>query len=139
MTSPAKEFNLVDEPWIRVLTASGTEEVSLREVFARGEQIAGFAGESPAQDVAILRLLLAIAHRAIAGPNSFAEWGDNWNNRTNLVGAVEEYLTQHLERFDLCHPSAPFYQVADLHTSKNATSPVSKLVGDIEAADASYR
>lgn len=138
MTSTAKEFNLVDEPWIRVLAESGTEEVSLRDVFARGEQIAGLAGESPAQDAAILRLLLAIAHRASEGPNTFTEWGDNWNSRTNLVGAVEEYLTRHRERFDLRHPSAPFYQVADLHTSKNAMSPVSKLVGDIEAADAIF-
>ncbi|RRD42867.1 type I-E CRISPR-associated protein Cse1/CasA [Buchananella hordeovulneris] len=138
MTSPAKEFNLVDEPWIRVLTPSGTAEVSLREVFARGAQITGLAGESPTQDVAILRLLLAIAHRAAEGPNSFTEWGENWNNRTNLLVAVDEYLTRHRERFDLRHPSAPFYQVVDLHTSKKAMSPVSKLVGDIEAADAIF-
>ena len=55
------EFNLLDEPWIRVMTEDCTVvERSLMQVLLNSHQYQRLAGELPTQDVALLRLLLAI-------------------------------------------------------------------------------
>lgn len=57
-------FNLIDTPWIVVMTKSdgSTKEVSLIELFTNAHQYLRLAGETPAQDFAVLRFLLAILH-----------------------------------------------------------------------------
>lgn len=55
------EFNLLDEPWIRVMTEDcSVVECSLMQVLLNSHQYQRLAGELPTQDVALLRLLLAI-------------------------------------------------------------------------------
>ena len=55
------EFNLLEEPWIRVRTPECTlKEVSLTDALLHAHEYAGLAGELPTQDVAVLRLLLAV-------------------------------------------------------------------------------
>ena len=55
------EFNLLEEPWIRVMTEDCTvRECSLTEVLVHSHQYRRLAGELPTQDVAVLRLLLAV-------------------------------------------------------------------------------
>lgn len=55
------EFNLLEEPWIRVRKPDCTmEEVSLTDALLHAHEYAGLAGELPTQDVAVLRLLLAV-------------------------------------------------------------------------------
>ena len=57
------EFNLLDEPWIRVMTEDCTsQEISLTQALWEGHHYRRLAGELPTQDVAILRLLLAVLH-----------------------------------------------------------------------------
>lgn len=57
-----KEFNLLDEPWIRVITPSlEQKEVSLTDVIIHAHEYKNLSGEMPTQDAAILRLLLAAA------------------------------------------------------------------------------
>lgn len=54
-------FNLVTNPWIKVLKKDYTEsEVSLSELFSNSEDYLQLAGDMKSQDLAILRLLLAI-------------------------------------------------------------------------------
>ncbi len=57
-------FNLIDTPWIVVMTKSdgSTKEVSLIELFKNAHQYLRLAGDTPAQDFAILRFLLSIKH-----------------------------------------------------------------------------
>ena len=65
-------FNLLDEPWIAVgLVDGGQEELSLLEVFDRATQVSGIRGEIATQDMAILRLLIAITstHGSTSGSN----------------------------------------------------------------------
>lgn len=58
-----KAFNLLDEPWIRVMMADCTiQEVSLTQALTHAHTFTALAGELPTQDVAILRLLLAVLH-----------------------------------------------------------------------------
>ena len=50
------EFNLLDEPWIRVMTKDyEIKEVSLTEVLIHSHEYTDFAGELEAQNVAVLR------------------------------------------------------------------------------------
>ncbi|MDR2391681.1 MAG: type I-E CRISPR-associated protein Cse1/CasA, partial [Planctomycetota bacterium] len=56
-----KDFNLLREPWIKVLNANGNlEEISLLDVFRRAHELKRLAGELPTQDVVILRFLVAV-------------------------------------------------------------------------------
>lgn len=57
-----KEFNLLDEPWIRVITTSlEQKEVSLTDAIIHAHEYKNLSGEMPTQDAAVLRVLLAVA------------------------------------------------------------------------------
>lgn len=58
------EFNLIDEPWISVVTdyKGTTKLVGLREFFQNAENYIDLAGDMPSQDFAVMRFLLAILH-----------------------------------------------------------------------------
>lgn len=50
------EFNLLDEPWIKVMKRDGTiDEVSLITVFEQAHLYTDLAGELATQNVAVLR------------------------------------------------------------------------------------
>ena len=52
-----KEFNLLDESWIRVMTKEHKiVELSLMDLLIHSQEYADFAGELEQQDIAILRL-----------------------------------------------------------------------------------
>ena len=58
-----KEFNLLEEPWIRVRSPDcAVREVSLTDALLHAHEVTDLAGELPAQDAAVLRLLLAVLH-----------------------------------------------------------------------------
>lgn len=132
MTERPPTFNLVDEAWITVIGTDGrTRDVSLIEAFTRGREIVRVVGEVPTQGFAILRLLLAILHRASGGPQSVEQWvhaRDDWDD---TVGWVRGYLTQFHARFDLRDPTMPFFQVADLRSVSDAVSGLEKLIADV--------
>ena len=57
------EFNLLDEPWIRVMTRERKiDELSLPEALIESHKYVDFAGELEPQNVAVLRLCLAVLH-----------------------------------------------------------------------------
>ena len=63
------EFNLLEEPWIRVRTPDcALQKVSLTDALLHAHEYAGLAGELPTQDVAVLRLF------GSAAKPSFTEW-----------------------------------------------------------------
>lgn len=128
-----KEFSLLDEPWIKVLTMGHeTVEVSLKDLFANAHHYACLAGETPTQDAALIRFLLATAETVFyryevdGEENLLCE--ENGSDRDDVLdrwrdyydkGAFEEnvfssYLEKYRDRFYLFHPETPFYQVADL-------------------------
>ncbi len=56
-------FNLADVGWIRVINRENiVSELSLTDVLLNAHLYSGLAGESPAQNAALLRLLIAAAH-----------------------------------------------------------------------------
>ena len=64
MEPAMKEFNLLYEPWIRVMRPDASvEEVTLPDALIHAHEYLSLAGEMPTQDVAMLRLLLAVLRR----------------------------------------------------------------------------
>ena len=152
------EFNLLHEKWIAVMKSDGeTEEISLLDVFKRAHEFAGLAGELQTQDVAVLRLLLAVLHAVFgrrdvggeyspissSGEASPSEarrrWKNLWDMKRFPYGVIEEYLLEYEDRFWLFHPERPFYQTASLgeRDAKDFFGPfdVSKLNGVLLEGD----
>lgn len=130
-------FNLVDKPWIRSRLHSGElVTFSLRETYARSKHIQQLAGEIPTQDVAILRVLLAIllaatrSDRRLHSAEAMELW-ESWWQEGSVPNAVNDYLQRHHDRFDLLDTKAPFMQVADLRTRSGNTSGLHKLIAEI--------
>ncbi|MBN1891900.1 MAG: type I-E CRISPR-associated protein Cse1/CasA [Clostridiales bacterium] len=160
-----KEFNLIREPWILAMKPSGeVQEVSLLDVFRRAPEFQRLAGELPTQDVAVMRLLLAVLHAVFARYNSDGDfapiyddekedisptpsdalnrWKELWDRGSFPMKIIEEYLTHYEERFYLFHPKYPFYQVAELENNKESNfGPfiVSKMNGEVAESDHKVR
>ena len=119
------EFNLLDEPWIRVMTEDCTVvERSLMQVLLNSHRYQRLAGELPTQDVALLRLLLAILQTVFYRVDPEGEddpiedraaairrWQALWNAGRFPVQPIRTYLEIWKDRFWLFHPEHPFYQV----------------------------
>ncbi|MDR2087810.1 MAG: type I-E CRISPR-associated protein Cse1/CasA [Clostridiales Family XIII bacterium] len=143
-----KEFNLLDEKWIRVLDENGRPaELSLLEAFARAHGLRRLANETETADMAILRLLLAILHAvfssvdadgndiALTNENAVAHWKSLWDRAGFPQEALMQYLEYFRERFWLFHPETPFYQTADLVSRKCTEYRTPKLIGDISQSE----
>lgn len=137
------EFNLLDEPWIRVMDAQcRVQELSLTDVLLHAHEYKSLSGELPTQDVAILRLLLAVLHTVFArvdaqgNPHRLGDeeeavgfWQELWQNGKLPEQPIRTYLEQWHERFWLFHPERPFGQVAELTYGTKLTA--AKLNGEI--------
>lgn len=128
----APGFDLTERPWIRVLRANGTEdELSLSQVFHQAPNLLRLVGDVPTQEFALFRLLLAVLHDAVDGPESADDWRELWEADTLPCERIDEYLDEYRERFDLLHPETPFFQVAKLRTKKNEYSSLDRVVADV--------
>ena len=127
-----QRFNLLDEPWIRVARLDGApDEVSLLTLFREATNIAGIHGEIASQDAAVLRLLLAICHRAMDGPEDLDVWEEYWRDPGSLGRDAVDHLERHRERFDLRDPDRPFFQVAGIHAASGRASGLESLIVDV--------
>lgn len=108
-------FNLVDEPWLPVTLAEGfptragrgpLPRVSLREVFQYGDRI-GDLRCYPHERIALMRLLICIAQRALDGP----EDEDDWKKcKGRLASAAVAYLDKYKDCFNLFGNGPRFLQ-----------------------------
>ncbi|WP_420830792.1 type I-E CRISPR-associated protein Cse1/CasA [Actinomadura graeca] len=131
VSSEAPSFDLTRQAWIPVLGADGTSTmVSLREVFVQAPALRRLAGDLPTQDFALMRLLLAILHDALEGPQDLDEWEELWSGDLP-VSRIQDYLDEHCGRFDLLHPRTPFLQTPSLRTARNEVSSLNKIVADV--------
>ncbi|MEU5002053.1 type I-E CRISPR-associated protein Cse1/CasA [Streptomyces sp. NPDC021622] len=124
-------FDLTDRPWLPVQLLDGSETVlSLRETFSRADSVRRLAGDVPTQDFALVRLLVALLHDALEGPQDLDEWAELWESDAPFA-PVPGYLDSHRERFDLLHPLTPFFQTAGLQTPKGEVFPLDRIVADV--------
>lgn len=145
------EFNLLEEPWVRVLLEDYTvREVSLKDALLNAEQYIDLAGEVPTQDIAVLRLLLAILHtvfsRVDASGNdaplettddALDRWEELWTFQSFPKSPILDYLEKWRERFWLFHPQRPFWQVPEANIGTEYSA--AKLNGEILESGNKYR
>lgn len=127
-------FDLRTQPWLLARTLDGAvEQVSLVEVLARAHELGGLVGDVPTQTFALHRLLLALLHRSVPWDHEDPDdhWAAAWRGEVDLAAAVAAHLDRHADRFDLLHPTTPFYQVAGLRTAKDGASSLTALVADV--------
>ena len=122
-----KEFNLLHEPWIRVLTERGViQEVSISNALIHAHEYHGLAGELVTQDVVVMRLLLAILQTIVyryddEGEEELLEdksealrrWKSIWDRGCFDREIIHSYLSEWEDRFWLFHQTRPFYQVPE--------------------------
>ncbi|MDY5152551.1 CRISPR system Cascade subunit CasA [Actinobaculum suis] len=144
-------FSLLDEPWIKAVDAEGNQVmVGIRDVFDGSNEISFIQGDSPAQNYAVMRLLLAIFWRAhhpdteVDPGEAFnhAEWFEDLREQLQDSGrdeAVLNYLKNYEDRFDLVDAERPFMQVADLHVSSGEVKHVSTIVPESQDSYFSMR
>lgn len=137
-------FNLVDEPWIRVLKQDNSvDEVSLRQFFRHTNDYVDLAGELPTQDVAVLRILLTILYRAFDidpedPEGAFEAWLEAWNSQELPVEDIDAYLNEWHHRFDLRDLKEPFFLTPTLTNSKDVWKELDLLVPDVADDTAMY-
>ncbi|GGT58658.1 type I-E CRISPR-associated protein Cse1/CasA [Streptomyces kurssanovii] len=124
-------FDLTTRPWIPVLRDNGTQdELSLREVFEQAHDLRRIVGDLPTQEFALMRLLLALAHDALEGPQDIDVWAELWADES-CFAPVGAYLDAHRGRFDLLDADAPFFQTAGLRTAKDEVFSLNRIVADV--------
>lgn len=148
---PEIEFNLLDEPWIRVMTEDcKVQECTLPQVLLESHHYLRLAGELPTQDVAILRLLLAVLHTVFYRMDTDGEedpiedptqairrWQELWKAGRFPQAPIQTYLQQWKDRFWLFHPDHPFYQVPS--ASAGTTYTAAKLNGELSESNNKVR
>lgn len=134
-----KSFNLISQSWIKVIDFNNQEQmVSLNTLFKHAKEYRQLAGDMRAQDLAILRFLLAILFSIYLRWDADGEEYDGLNLDDNLVAHPDdnfdlddvedtwanlyekqsftpklfEYLNDFKGRFDLFDKENPFYQVS---------------------------
>jgi len=66
-------FNLIDDPWISVLTKDGEKKLGLLDIFKEADSIKAISGNA-LDKIAITRLLVCISQAAIGVPKNKSEW-----------------------------------------------------------------
>ena len=139
------EFNLLDEGWISVVTdyKGTTKLVGMKEFFENAHEYIALAGDTPTQDFAVMRFLLAVLHtvfsrydadgkayeilemndrmQPIEEPEEYLEeyedlLMDTWKdlwNKGKFPDIVNDYLEEWKDRFNLFDNKYPFYQVTE--------------------------
>lgn len=124
-------FDLTERPWIPVQRLDGTQtELCLPEVFRQASRLRRVVGDIPTQEFALLRLLLAILHDTVDGPEDTEHWRELWEGGLPAE-EIATYLDRCRHRFDLLHPETPFFQVGELRTAKDEISSLDRIVGDV--------
>lgn len=138
-----KAFNLLDEPWIKVMDKDcGIHEISLIEVFQKAHIYKELCGELPTQDFAVLRLLLAVLHTVFSrydmegnmqlledSDAALDRWEELWNEKRFPAEVITQYLESQRENFYLFHPKRPFYQCEHAKVGTEYSAP--KLNGSL--------
>ncbi len=155
-----RRFNLIDEPWLFVLRQDySVAPVSLRDVFANAHEYRALAGELPTQDVAILRLLLAILYAVFlrqdadgsSSPlteeeyaddaDALQRWASLWKMGRFPAEVIGAYLDKMHDRFYLIDPERPFFQVPGMDQMKKksgeplSVNSVNKLDASLDKSD----
>lgn len=154
-----KRFSLLREPWIAVMDKEGDlKEVSLKNLYRNAHNYVSLAGETEAQNMAVLRFLLAMLHAIYGRWNVYddtgkpikafdqrklwdlpaqkdllSQWGFTWQQGKFPIDAIEGYMDLIKDHFYLFHPTHPFMQIPAVNNRGKGKNlyPPSELIGEI--------
>ena len=144
-------FNLIDNQWILVRDQKdNVKEVSLKECLLNCENFLELAGETAAQDAALLRLLIAMNLTVMYrwdknGEQSLLEtedqaldrWQAVWESGHLQKRAITEYLESVKDSFELDGDGKRFLQSENAKIGTSYKS--SKLMGDLSESNNKLR
>ncbi len=108
-------YNLIDEPWLGCTGRDGSlRMVGLRELLLTAHELREIESQNPLTIAALLRVLLALIHRAVNGPKTASEWKALYAAKCFPEEIIIPYLQSVHDRFDLFSEPWPFYQCAGL-------------------------
>lgn len=125
-------FDLVTQPWIPLREGGALRLASLEETLLEARRFERIEDPSPLVTAALHRLLLAVLHRALEGPNDVWQAAE-WFKEGFDSEKIRAYLDKYHDRFDLFHPEKPFYQVPDFsleHSRRSWTVLTPELNSD---------
>lgn len=144
------DFNLLSEPWIIVLDKNcELREVSLTDALLNAHEYRELRGELPTQDVAVLRLLLAVLHSVfyyvdekgdelwLDECDAMGRWRALWEMGRFPEKPIREYLEKWRDRFFLFHDTYPFYQIPE--AKKGTKYTAAKLNGELSESNNKIR
>lgn len=107
-------FNLIDNPWIPVVTTSNESALlSLKTLLSNPQNYLRIESDTPLETVAIYRFVLALLYRALQGPSNTRQAASFWE-KGFPIEKIQSYLESYYTRFDIFDDSQPFYQLVDL-------------------------
>jgi CRISPR system Cascade subunit CasA len=127
----ALSFNLVDEPWISCTDLAGKHlTFGIRDLLLQAHELRSIDHQNPLAEAALLRVLLAVIHRAVNGPRNGREWKDLYQ-AGKFDRRIPAYLDKWRQRFDLFSTDAPFYQTPGLLVVDASGNPVPQAISTL--------
>ena len=126
-----KNYSVMTEPVIPVMFSNGCyQEIGIRDVFLQAHEITDLQCQSPLEEYAVFRLLVAIT-MDILRPERWVDRGNLLEKGRFNPQMVENYICQCEKdgpRFDLFDPVHPFMQTAyEAALDEKASKPVATL------------
>ena len=109
------KFDLLVEPWIAVSEkkTGAIVSVNIRDALVRSHEWGEIQSASPLVTIAVLRMLLAIVHRACQ-PSEKEGWAEMWQAGKLPKAEITAYLDKFSDRFDLFDVKRPFMQIGGM-------------------------
>lgn len=105
-------FNLVTEPWIKVLKDDGTNDMlSLKDIFKQADSIIELSNENIYVDASITLILLAIVYTAYSRHEELKQRILSSGKFEYDAKTIVDYLESKKDLFDLYDKEHPFLQV----------------------------
>lgn len=141
------EYNVLYENWVRVRKMDGTTaEVSAMDALTLSHEYVALAGETPTQDVSMLRFLETILFTVFsrvteegevfelldaedAEEEALVRWKAIWDMKHFPQAPIENYLKQWEDRFWLFDDRYPFWQIP--RSQKATEFSAAKLNGEV--------
>lgn len=109
------EYNLLTEKWLDFTELDGERTaLGIEQVLYDAHNLRNMSFQSPLFEGAMLRILLAILHRACDGPKNSAEWMKIYETGKFDHDTLKVYFDRFRDRFNLFDEKHPFYQTAGL-------------------------
>jgi CRISPR system Cascade subunit CasA len=128
--------NLVDDPWLPVISEGQVELVGLRAALIDSQRFDSLTISASTAWVAVVRqVLLPVVADSFGFPDSRAQWGERYARGRLDPGILNRYLDEHRHRFNVFDEACPFAQTSGLRSVKDELKPSSLLVPAMPAGN----